>query len=142
MHCIVNLKSLTMEADKNNNSEKGKGFNPLEGFDMNKLAEKDGINELFKHLLASASAVGINYLMFIRPLQEELKELKLKVEKQDERIKELEGDYDTLVETLNKERAAQKGGKDLAGTDELFTVKKKSSNPSSYNRKRYRAAYL
>ena len=108
-----------MEEKKNNNSEKDKATED----NTNKgNAENANMPEWAKLLLTGVGAMGGNYMLFIKPLQEKFDAMNLLIGKQEERIDELEEQQEKIINKLNAETLEKENRK--GNGDEYFKVKK------------------
>lgn len=109
-----NKKTDQQKKDQSGSQNPGFDFSGL-GFD--KLFSNANLTELLKHLLTAAGAMGGNYFLWIKPLQEKIDDMKEQITKQDSRIKELE----TTLEKIKNELSEQNRAGKKAGNEDLFT---------------------
>ncbi len=124
-----------METNKNNNENKNASTssqNQAGGFDLNNLISDAKILEILKHLLSGGGAMAGSYFIWIKPLQDKIDALNIKVTEQDKKIKELE---DT-VEDLTEKEEEEKVQKNLGSGKDYFAIGKNNSVKEST--KRYR----
>jgi hypothetical protein len=121
----------TKGEDNTHKKSKNKHNNPLEGIDVEGL----GIPDWLKHLLTGAGALGANYFLFIKPIQDKMEMMNLQLTKQESRIKVLEQENERLSQKVKHETEANQFGKTVE--EDYFTLKRNNSfsGKTSYSAK-------
>lgn len=125
-----------METNKNNNENKNASTssqNQMGGFDLNNLINDPKILEILKHLLSGGGAMAGSYFIWIKPLQDKIEALNIKVTEQDKKIKELEDTIEDLTEEAEEEEKVQKK---LGGGKDYFAIGK--NNQGKESKRKYR----
>lgn len=85
------------------------------------------------HLLTGAGALGGNYLLFIKPLQEKFEAMNQAIINHEKVIKDMQEQIEVLHHKIKKAKQKEEEIKEQ-GEDELFTTKRNDkTNPSSMN---------
>ena len=77
------------------------------------------------HLLTGAGALGGNYLLFIKPLQEKFDAMAKAIQSQEEMIEELQEQMELLLHKQKKKNRFDDEDELEQNDDDLFTVKSK-----------------
>jgi uncharacterized coiled-coil protein SlyX len=93
------------------------------------------------HLLTGAGALGGNYLLFIKPLQEKFEAMNQAIIYHEKVIKEMQEQIDVLHHKIKKAKKKEEDIKEN-NEDELFATKRNDkTNPSSMNGARRTARF-
>ena len=85
------------------------------------------------HLLTGAGALGGNYLLFIKPLQEKFEAMNQAILHHEKVIKDMQEQIEVLNHKIKKAKQKEEEIKEQ-GEDELFTTKRNDKpNPSPIN---------
>jgi len=119
------------KAGANQNKTESKQSNPFDGFDMKNL----NIPEWLMHLLTGLGAMGGNYILWIKPIQDKLEAINLQLSKHEKRIEELEDTNDKLIHKL---KDYEDRGK-LNDDENFLHIKRNREKPGNH---RYRSANM
>lgn len=123
----TNKNKTKSESAKKTGENQSKTNNPFEGLS----GKGTNIPEWLMHLLTGVGAMGANYMLWIKPIQDKMETMNLKLTKQDSRIKELEVALDRLTRRLEKESNNER---QKSMDEEYFTLKRnKESEGKSGN---------
>lgn len=117
-------KTKSEENTHKTNTKQGNPFEGLGGKDMN-------IPEWLMHLLTGVGTMGANYMLWIKPLQDKMDAMNLKMLKQEDRIRELEDIQEKIIRQLKKDTRGK--DEELKGMDDedFFTINR--NNNSKYS---------
>ncbi len=140
------LKNEAMENEKNKESENKSGsnehktganqnktessqsnpFGGFAGFDFKSL----NIPEWALHVLTGIGAMGGNYFLWIKPMQDKMDEMNRQLTTQDNRIRELEYEMDNLIRIIKRDYNEQGEKK-----EDFFEVNRESKLGKSSGRR-------
>ena len=125
-------KSNSEKADNTNNKNNQRAKNTNQSGQTNQNANSNSPDWLM-HLLTGAGALGGNYILFIKPLQEKFDAMNQAILHHEKVIKDLQEQID-LLNHKTKKAKQREDDTDEQNEEELFTTKKKDkTNPSSMN---------
>lgn len=123
------------EEDKaNNNKQKAKTSNQSEKTNQSgQTNQNTNSPDWLMHLLTGAGALGGNYLLFIKPLQEKFDAMNQAIIHHEKVIKDMQEQIEVLHHKIKKAKQKEEDKEEQNG-DELFTTKRNDKpNPSLIN---------
>lgn len=131
-----------MEANQNNtgaDSAKQSGAQSnFSGFDLNGLINNASFMEWLKPLLSGAGAMTGTYFMWIKPMQEKIDAMGLKLTEQEKQIRNLEDEIDEIESRINKPaHKPDTASENLKGTKEdYFEIKNRGERSGNFRKRR------
>lgn len=150
----TNNKTVNPVNTEENNNTKKESVKANSQIAQNKSSATGNSNtpDWLMHLLTGAGALGGNYLLFVKPLQEKLEAMNQALLKQEKSIEALKEQVELLQHKLKKrasdvenemERPKQiKAERELRLTDDLFVTKQKQQKISQPISGTYKTARL
>ena len=128
------------EEDKaTNNKQKAKASSQSDK--TNQSGQNTNSPDWLMHLLTGAGALGGNYLLFIKPLQEKFEAMNQAIMHHEKVINEMQEQIDVLQHKIKKAKQKEENIEEK-NEGELFTTKRSDkANPSSMNGTRRTARF-
>lgn len=101
-----------------------------------KSTAMNGMPEWVMHLLTGLGAMGADFLLFIKPLQDKFEAQNTQIKQQEKRIEDLEYKLEAVSRKLEKKEQFRDNRRD-DDDDDLFNPKRKSGSESRSQRPNY-----
>jgi hypothetical protein len=113
-----------METNKENNDSNTKSSTAMAG-----------MPDWVMHLLTGLGAMGADFLLFIKPLQDKFEAQSKQIKEQETRISELEDKVESLIKKPEKKEHTRETVREPV--DELFNVRKRTSSGARFQKPNY-----
>ena len=132
-----------METDKNQKDAgtKNSQTNPppnFTGFDLNGLLNNASFMEWVKPLISGAGAMAGTYFMWIKPMQEKIEAMNLKIIEQEKQMTKLENEIYELENAINKSAAKTDNNNDnlKEKKEDYFEIKNRGERSGNFKKRR------